>query len=74
MKILFEAKTKGNRYRINAFDCEDGSFTYKEFTRNMSTAVCVRYSLEEIKMLTNKRIEDAKRYDGINYHVSQDWQ
>jgi len=70
MKILKSLSTKGHKYRIEAFDCEDGSFSIREYINGVQQAASVGITSKEKCMNEfNRRVSDASTYDGINYSV-----
>jgi len=69
MRTLLSARTRGSRYTIYLIENSDGSFRVQECTHGKETAAAVRYDRIDARNEFFRRIENAKRFDGINYNV-----
>ena len=74
MKVLYHAVTRGFRYEIKAWQCDDNTFSVEEFKHGKGQAKsCGWPAFDAIRRETERRVASAAQYDGINYITKKDW-
>lgn len=70
--VVFRAKTRGDRYRIEVTDDGDGTFSMTTFTRGRPAGRSTGHNQSQMVRRVKDELVSAKYVDGINYSVEQD--